>query len=183
MKRRSEDDDGPMVESERVGPAGVYLVCGLQGTGKSTVARMIAEATGAAHFRTDVIRRQMFEEPTYSEVEMQAVYDEMMRRVAGVTGEGKSVVLDATFKLRANRDWVREMVRESGLEVMVVLVDIADDEVVQKRLDAREGDASDAGFEHYLATKAKFENGDIDVVIDNSGTIEDLTVTIAELFE
>jgi predicted kinase len=58
----------------------LFVVCGLQGTGKTAVSRLISWKTGAVLLRTDVIRRELFEKPTYSEEEKNRVYEEMFAR-------------------------------------------------------------------------------------------------------
>jgi hypothetical protein len=58
----------------------LYLLCGLQGSGKSTVGRLVAEKINGEILKTDKIRTEMFPNPQYTPHERQAVYDEMFRR-------------------------------------------------------------------------------------------------------
>jgi predicted kinase len=83
----------------------VLVVGGLSGTGKTTLARALAEALGAELLRTDVIRQELFSAPAaaaiddqvYSPVQRQRVYDELFRRAAALHADRISVVLDGTF--------------------------------------------------------------------------------------
>lgn len=133
----------------------LVVVCGLQGTGKSTVARKIALKTGGQILRTDVIRKEMFERPTYSEEEISNVYAEMFRRAKNALSKG-TVILDATFKSHKDREDARIIAASLGLPFSLVRT-ICDEAVLKERITARKDDASDARFEHYLATKAAFE--------------------------
>ncbi|MFC6734896.1 AAA family ATPase, partial [Halolamina salina] len=81
----------------------LVLVCGLPGTGKSTVAERIAELLPARMLRTDVVRKELFPEPTYEAEESAAVYDELFDRARDRLDAGEHVVLDATFRRRRLR--------------------------------------------------------------------------------
>ncbi|MBV7337173.1 AAA family ATPase [Chloroflexi bacterium TSY] len=78
-------------------PANLFIMCGLPGSGKTTVARKIAGRVNGVLFTADVVRREMFDVRTYSEEERQAVYEELLRRSAPLLAKGISVVLDATY--------------------------------------------------------------------------------------
>jgi len=149
----------------------LIIVCGLQGTGKTTVARTISEKLKAVTLRTDVIRKEL-KISEYSEEAKQAVYNEMFSRVQNLLRENKNVVLDATFIRQKNRDQARQIAREANADFQIVLV-VSSDQVVKQRIEERTGDESEAGFEQYLNSKGSFEPiiGS-HIVIDNSGSIE-----------
>ncbi|MCS7119894.1 MAG: ATP-binding protein [Nitrososphaerota archaeon] len=48
----------------------LIIICGLPGTGKSTLAKLLAGEMGADVLRTDIIRNEMFKEATLDEVLM-----------------------------------------------------------------------------------------------------------------
>jgi uncharacterized protein len=83
----------------------VLVVGGLSGTGKTTLATLLAEAFGAELLRTDIIRQQLFAAPEqaaidggiYSPAQRERVYDELLRRAAAFHADRISVVLDGTF--------------------------------------------------------------------------------------
>ena len=146
----------------------LVVVCGLPGVGKTTVAERVADHVDGAVLRTDVIRKELFDEPEYSEAETEAVYTELISRARDRVTAGSSVVLDATF---ANARF-REDVREVGSRVAdaFALVEVVCEEsVVERRIERRDG-ISDADFEIHLHFKRVFDEiGRDHVVVDNSG--------------
>lgn len=153
------------------------LVIGLPGVGKSTVARLIAEKSGAVIINSDIIRRELFpEKRDYSPQETQAVIRETDRRVQTLLKEGKSVILDALFTKQRPRNYYRQLAGNTGTNFTILFV-TANDEAVKERLElrAQKGDPSEATFEYYLNRKAKFVpiKGE-HVTIDNSGDFETL---------
>ena len=92
----------------------LVLVGGLPGTGKSTLARGLAERTGMILLRSDVIRqeasapdsRSVVEgvgEGRYSRANRDAVYNRMLVQAGQLLAEGHSLVLDATWSDASNR--------------------------------------------------------------------------------
>jgi len=52
----------------------LILICGLPATGKSTVARRLAKALDAEVLRTDIVRKALIGNPTYTEEEKNLIY-------------------------------------------------------------------------------------------------------------
>ncbi|MGQ9631192.1 MAG: AAA family ATPase [bacterium] len=160
----------------------LVIVCGLQGVGKTTVAKKIAENINAVLLRTDVIRGELFETPRYTEEEKQKVYEEMFSRARKSLREGRDVVLDATFIKKENRDRARKIAKEEKADFKIVEV-VCSEDIVKKRIEERFGDESEAKFEHFLKYKNSF--GPIigeHIIIDNSGTFEDIGEQLREHF-
>ncbi|MFC1800849.1 AAA family ATPase [Nanoarchaeota archaeon] len=146
----------------------LIMVCGLPGTGKSTVAKFIAEKIGAELLRTDVIRKELFSGKDYLEYgsenvspeeERMVVYEEMFKHMVDLLKEGKNVILDGTFHKKEVRDKAFFMAKEVGVELEIIEI-ICPEELVKKgmaeRIEKQEG-ASTAGFEIYLIYKKMFE--------------------------
>ncbi len=151
----------------------LILVCGLQGTGKTTVARILGELMNATVLRTDVIRKELFKKPTYSDKEFDAIYDELFKRASRIRG---GVILDATFSKEKHRNKAVSISKNA-----VILEVICKEEVIKERLKERQGDESNAKFEQYLLFKKTFEPIKTEkIVIDNSKTIEELKQDITE---
>jgi len=150
-------------------PGSLAVVCGLPGVGKTTVAKRVAGHVDGEILRTDVIRKELFDDPEYSEAETEAVYAELIRRARDRVADGSSVVLDATFADAGFRDDIREVGDRvaDGFDLLEVE---CDETVVERRIERRDG-ISDADFEIHLHFKQLFDRIETDhVVVDNSGT-------------
>ncbi|QJA06761.1 AAA family ATPase [Thermosulfurimonas marina] len=149
----------------------LLVVFGLSGTGKSLLARTLAERLLAVHYNSDVVRKELaglsptehryepFESGLYSPEMTERTYEELLRRAARDLSAGWDVILDATYRSRAHRQALLELARRLEVPVLFVLCE-APEEVVRERLARRsreEGEPSDARWEIYLAQKARFE--------------------------
>jgi hypothetical protein len=136
----------------------LILVCGLPGTGKTTVAEAIAAKTKAYVLSTDVIRKEIIDKPEYSEKEKELVYNLIFGMAQQMLGSSKSVLVDGTFYRKDLRDNVREIADAMKSEFIVVEV-VCDESVIRKRLDRRCKTCctSDADFSVYQKLKKSFE--------------------------
>ncbi|OYR42132.1 kinase [Halorubrum sp. Ib24] len=144
------------------------VVCGLPGVGKTTVAERIAAHVDGEILRTDVIRKELFGDPDYSDAETEAVYAELIDRARERAADGDAVVLDATFADARFRADVREMGERVAESFDLVEVE-CDESVVERRIERRDG-ISDADFDVYLHFKDVFDRIETaHVTVDNSG--------------
>ncbi|MDB2275552.1 Predicted kinase [Halorubrum ezzemoulense] len=147
----------------------LVVVCGLPGVGKTTVAERIADHVDGRIRRTDVIRKQLFDDPEYTDAETEAVYAELLARARDDVDDGGAVVLDATFADARFRADAQETAAEAAAEFDLVEV-ACDEAVVERRIERRDG-ISDADFEIHLHFKELFDEvASEHVVVDNSGT-------------
>lgn len=138
-----------------------YVVFGLPGVGKSTVAKEILKLTGASIIDSDDVRDIMTDfSPTYSDEENDEVYETMLN-LAESHSRYNHVAIEATF---SDREW-RERVRQRiGVDKFIRVV--ASPPVAKERIAGREG----AGIEAYRAKSEEFDPVEVDhEVIDNSG--------------
>lgn len=130
----------------------LVLVGGLQGTGKSTLARRLAEAGGFEVIRSDVVRKERpdrrGDRSLYSPEWTMRTYAACLGRAVRALREGRRVIVDATFREEQFRGWFLSAAARLGVPV-VLLVCEADPETVRRRLAGRTGDASDADWEVY----------------------------------
>lgn len=151
----------------------LYLVCGLPGTGKTTVAKELASLTGGMVLRTDEIRKQLMSDPQYTPEEKRLVYDAMLRTAGSMLRAGAVVILDATFYLSKERDAAKEIARKAGSECVVIEVK-CDEETVRRIIRKRESenDESDADFGVYKKIKKEWEpvKGEHPVIVTGKGT-------------
>lgn len=122
------------------------IVCGLPGVGKTTTARERAAKTGAEIVRSDIVRKQLFGDPTYSNRETEQVYEALLDRAR--TTLPRPVVLDATFRKRRHRAKAVALAKAQGVDYRIVKVE-CDESVVRRRITERTDDASDADFAIY----------------------------------
>jgi aminoglycoside phosphotransferase family enzyme/predicted kinase len=146
----------------------LVLVMGLPGTGKSRLARGLAEAAGFAVVRSDVVRKELaglsgqqqtppqFRERLYSPAWNERTYAECLSRAERLLFEGRKVLVDATFREEQKRQTFLDAAVRWGVPA-VILVCQAEPETVRQRLESRREDASDADWSVYLQFAATWE--------------------------
>ncbi|MDE2581678.1 MAG: AAA family ATPase [Rhodospirillales bacterium] len=134
-------------------PPVVVAIGGLQGTGKSTLARALApglgRAPGALVLRSDETRKRLHKvapearlpQSAYSEAENRRVFRALATAARRAAAAGQAVIADATFLDPRHR---RALARAAGPAAFVGLWLEAPLPVLEARLRARTGDASDA---------------------------------------
>lgn len=161
-------ETGAVEAATRRGDGLLVVVCGLPGVGKTTVASTIAERIDGAHLRTDVIRKELFPDPEYAPAETRRVYEEMLGRARSVVEGGGSVVVDGTFTEQSRRECAVATAKAEGAGFRMVKVECSTD-VVKRRIENRENDASDADFEIHTMHRDRFDPVSMEhVVVDNS---------------
>lgn len=154
----------------------LVAVCGYPGVGKSTVAETLTEWLEATRLRTDAVRKELYDDPTYAPDESKIVYETVMHRARDHLGDG-SVVVDASFADRRHRAQAQRVARAVGVPFRLVRVH-CEQSVAIGRIREREG-ISDADVEIYHHVKESFDPLRADhVTVDNSGewdeTVEQL---------
>lgn len=152
-------------------PPLLIVMAGLSGTGKSAVANALATEHGLHVIASDAVRKELagvsakehrygtYESGIYSAEFTERTYDAMREGARRLLIDGQSVVLDATFQQREQRERAMALARETGALAFCIET-AADASVVRKRLTAREQDAatlSDARWETYLVQAERFE--------------------------
>ena len=151
-------------------PPLVVAVGGLQGTGKTTLARALAPELGAAPgalvLRSDEIRKrrggvapeQHLPPSAYVGSDSRAVFAELFQAVAEVAAAGHAAVADAVFLAPSDRQAVQDAaggVSFTGLWLQAPLSDL------QRRIASRVRDASDATVD-VLSRAATVDPGPLD---------------------
>ncbi|HSQ57983.1 MAG TPA: AAA family ATPase, partial [Gemmata sp.] len=147
----------------------LLLVGGLPGTGKSTLARRLAEEAGFGVIRSDVVRKELagipidFPTPSerreelYSSESTERTYRECLHRAEQHLFEGNRVIVDATFREERYRRMFRAAATRNGVPFLFFGC-AARPETIQSRLAARRDDASDADWEVHTRLKAEWEH-------------------------
>jgi predicted kinase len=98
----------------------LYLLVGYPGAGKTTVARLIHEVTGAKHIWADQERQAMFGQPNLDEQQIQQFYDQLNRETEQLLADGESVVFDTNFNFRKDRDYLRSLAAKHDARTVLI---------------------------------------------------------------
>jgi len=139
----------------RAGTVRLILVGGGPGTGKTTLSRTLAERLDAEAISTDDVRREMqaggeldgvtgvYNAGLYSHDKVEAVYATVLRRARVLLAEGRSVILDGTWREPRHRAQAREAANQESCPTMELACTVPLEEA-EKRIVNRSGTASDA---------------------------------------
>jgi predicted kinase len=159
----------------------LVAVCGLPGVGKSTVSSELTDRLDGVRLRTDAIRKELVEEPQYTDAERDRVYDELFNRAEQHLTDGTSVVLDATFAENSHRERIQEVAERHDVQFRLIHV-VCKEGVVEERIESRE-DISDADLTVYRKFKAEFDPLELDHDrVDNSESLSQTRQQVDTLF-
>ncbi len=177
-------------ERPALGSPRLVAVGGMIASGKSSVAEALGSVMGALVIGSDETRKRLHGvEPatplhdaawqaTYSPEATERVYSELIRRARVVLESGRSVIIDATFRSRADRAAVRRLATATRASFTFVECR-ASDPVARARLDsrARGPSVSDGRLEIYDDFVARYEPvtelaSTEHVAVDTSGPLE-----------
>ncbi len=118
----------------------LVVLCGISGTGKTTVGGVLSGRIGAALVSTDPVRRdvarargldttmwQEYEANAYSPEMNREVYEEMRRRARAHLQAGRPVILDGTHRRASDRQEALAVARDLGVPALVVELRMTDD--------------------------------------------------------
>jgi aminoglycoside phosphotransferase family enzyme/predicted kinase len=149
----------------------LIIVCGLSGSGKSTVARMLQHRKGFKAINSDRVRKRLasvaphehvrtgYSANIYSDRFTKITYDAMLAEAERLLNDGCGVILDATFKESADRQLALALAARRGVPVLFVECVVSEDEAI-RRLEQRasvKGEVSDATPDVYKRQRAEFE--------------------------
>ena len=148
----------------------MIVVCGLSGSGKSTVARRLADRLGFEWLRSDEIRKRLagvapaerlsesYAAGAYSREFTEKTYAALLGGAAARLHDGAGVIVDATFAAPAYRAEALALAARAHLPVLFVECVASHDEIV-RRLTARarrSDEISDACVATYLRQRGEF---------------------------
>jgi uncharacterized protein len=138
----------------------IFLMAGLSGSGKSTIAKQLAQQIGAIHLRSDAIRKHLANQPLderggdelYTPEMTQKTYDRLLQLGMTLAAQGYPVILDAKYDRQAHRHAVIDAIVEAqaaqtaDLTLHILHCDLPL-ETRQQWVAARQDDVSDATAE------------------------------------
>jgi aminoglycoside phosphotransferase family enzyme/predicted kinase len=132
----------------------LMITHGLSGSGKSYTASRVADQSGAVHVRSDVERKRLaglaalsstgstLESGIYARDKTTQTYQHLLRLAESVLKDGYSVIVDATFLLRQQRQMFQELADQQS--VPFVILDMQTPEsLLRQRIRQRQQQASD----------------------------------------
>jgi aminoglycoside phosphotransferase family enzyme/predicted kinase len=133
----------------------MVITRGLSGSGKSTIARDLCERSGMIQLRSDVERKRLAGlsatdnsrsgagSGLYTADRTADTYQHLGTLAKTVLTAGYSVIVDATFLKREQRDHFRALAAETGTPFLV-LECVAENEELERRILSRSANQSDA---------------------------------------
>jgi uncharacterized protein len=149
----------------------LLLVCGLMGTGKSTLARALAEALSWNWVCADILRKEIaqispqerryeiFHQGIYAPDFSRKTYQTLFDRARTFLEGGSSVILDASFKKEKDRSTALTLAQEVDADFLLVECTCGD-EIIRERLARRmhnNNQPSDGRWELFPKQKEDFE--------------------------
>jgi predicted kinase len=148
----------------------VYVVMGVIASGKSTVARALADALDIRRLSSDRIRKSVFEDRAgfgaaapygkgiYRPEARSRVYGKMFLLASAQLENHRSVILDATFSGKKERLEALRLADDAGARIVFIECR-SPEKIIRARLKSREAQAfdSDAGLSIFEAFKAHYE--------------------------
>ena len=175
---------------------GLIITCGLSGSGKSTVARRVAESLDGIVVRSDAVRKRLagmapgqrdasdFGLGIYNPAMTQTTYSTMLQHATDITASGRWAILDATYPTRRYRHAAAEMARTLNVPFAILYCSAPHGELL-RRLAARSAastDVSDATGAILEAQTQRFEEPGASegLILDWSGAenVDDLLVSL-----
>jgi aminoglycoside phosphotransferase family enzyme/predicted kinase len=148
----------------------IWIVCGLSGSGKSSIAAEQGKRMNLHCYRSDVIRKRLFGlspeqqvvtafgESIYTPAASDRTYEQLLLEARKDMCRGRSVILDGTFGRLQHRVLARRLAEE--MEANVIFIECrCRQSLLRQRLSAREKQKSisDARLQHLDAQSQAFE--------------------------
>lgn len=148
----------------------IFIVGGLSGTGKSTLASKLVVDYHASYINTDIVRKEIsgmnryekhhdaIDTGLYSPEKVEFTYEKVIKKSNALLKNGNNVVLDATFQKKKYRYMVKEISDENNA-IFILIQTNSPDKIVKKWLDKRlkKKTVSDGRWEVYLNQKKTYE--------------------------
>lgn len=149
----------------------LFIFFGMIASGKSVLGLAWAKRHGMNYYNSDVVRKELaglapvsnrkesLNQGIYSKEFTKKTYDALLQHAEHDLSANVSVVLDASYQNKTERDRIITLARKGDVQVYFVYCTCSETET-KKRLNIRAKDpraVSDGRLEIYLAQKERFE--------------------------
>lgn len=112
----------------------LYLLMGLPGAGKTTVAKVIEKLTGAVRLSSDEARLMIWPEPEFSEAEHFQLYEYLDGQTLQLLQAGRSVIYDANLNRYEHRQEKYALAHQLGVDVVLCWVKTPEEIALERRM-------------------------------------------------
>lgn len=155
----------------------LFVFSGLPGTGKSFLARKIAERVPCAIVETDFVRKTLIRRPTYAAAESAFVHRVAQQVIQRLLQSGGRVIYDATNLAEWHREHAYRIADKANAKLVIIRT-TAPEKVIRARLAKRSTtpdpfDYSEADWQVVELLRAELEPvRRPHIVVDTSGDID-----------
>ncbi|MEO0075660.1 MAG: AAA family ATPase [candidate division WOR-3 bacterium] len=148
----------------------LIMIMGLPGVGKTYLAQHLADAIGAYHFSTDIIRKEITNTPIekhcfegygkgiYTKEISAQTYQTLYERTENYLTQSKAVIIDATFSYQQSRNEAKELAIKNNADFYIINCTCPERLVLQRmKKRQQEFSLSDATPEIYYRIRENFE--------------------------
>jgi predicted kinase len=156
----------------------LYLFCGIAFSGKTTLARALAESCSCRAVSLDDInvQRGLDGGSGMTPRQWKETHDLGLARACEILLKGEDVVFDDTSSFRILRDKVRREVAAAGGETLLIFVDTAESVIRERleknRISIERNDVVPEVFEPHFATFEKPSPDEQAIIVDGAQPVE-----------
>jgi aminoglycoside phosphotransferase family enzyme/predicted kinase len=167
----------------------LFVVGGLSGAGKSTIAQIIGEAIGGIVIRSDFVRKEIFggslseKAPAiaYQSAATEQVYHELITRTAAALESGLPVIVDATFINREHQLLISGLAHTTGAKITPLWCHCSST-TAANRIAKRSDDPSDATISIRIDQERKCVSTPSDwIAFSTEGTVAEVNEELRRL--
>ncbi len=159
--------------------ATLYLLMGLPGSGKTTLAKIIAHLTDAVHVSSDEYRLKLYPDPCFSQKEHDSLYAILDHNIEHLLQANRSVIYDANLNRKVHRDEKYELAEKYDIKVVLWWICVSDKVAKQRRISDQnqtlvpEGETPGKMFDRIAKIFEPPEDSETFITIDGNNITKD----------
>ncbi len=174
----------------------VIFIGGLIGTGKTSLAKGVANKLGYFYYDVDAVKKEIYPtDPNYeynlknnipfSDETRIRTFEKVVKDFSDLSKKHKDIIVDETLHKKALRQILFDGAKKYFGKYIIVWVKV-DEEIIKKRLttNERKGHILKDPFGMYLSFKKQFEDFDnVDIVFENNSSIEKSVESLSKMIK